>query len=364
MNGPPPDDAALPAEPEEAGDVRPIARMNHFLPRDYTRAWADDAGRIWTYRVLVPAACFPPWEARSPDNSGFHRDLYTDTASGTESDAIERWLHEALEQPAQDPIARLRADKDLSDRDWDKVQRYLIALAQRTPAALRDHLAMMERHLPSVLSSIKLPSPAQLEAWKHKGREGPQPPRIVPFRTRFESTPDGGQALRIAALTGRHSWLRLMRHTLESTVPTIPRHSWSVFRPRPGWMWFTSDAPVILLNGYSSGRYDFTGGWANPGTEILCPMSPHHLLYTKVGESRVQSRVQDDARTRFMQRLVAEHAHRVLIARRSHAIVEAVRPRTVDQAAFAAEEDTWKRFHAQQKSAEADFGLEEPPQDL
>jgi hypothetical protein len=39
----------------------------------------------------------------------------------------------------------------------------------------------------------------------------------------------------------------------------------------------------IPLNYYARGRYDFKGGWGNKGTEILLPLSPHHLLYTRVG---------------------------------------------------------------------------------
>ena len=42
--------------------------------------------------------------------------------------------------------------------------------------------------------------------------------------------------------------------------------------------------PVLRLNYYKPGQYDFRGGWGNPGSEVLMPLSPRHLLYVQVGK--------------------------------------------------------------------------------
>jgi len=119
----------------------------------------------------------------------------------------------------------------------------------------------------------------------------------------------------------------------------------------------TSDDPVIRLNYYGEGRYDFSGGWGRPGCEILCPLSPTILLYTKVGETQ-QAPNPDPSMARVLQRFIAEHAHRRILAARPHENIAALRPRRIDRRLYTVERDTWERWHAEQSEAEAEF---QPP---
>lgn len=80
--------------------------------------------------------------------------------------------------------------------------------------------------------------------------------------------------LKAEMIVGRGLWFSGMRHLLTHTVKHLERHKWTILRPPEDLSWFTSDDPVIRLNYYDAGRYDFNGGWGNKGTEIILPLAP------------------------------------------------------------------------------------------
>jgi hypothetical protein len=153
----------------------------------------------------------------------------------------------------------------------------------------------------------------------------------IPIRVSKQIEP--GQdigAVQAHVICGRGLWLFSLKHVLTHTVNALLENRWTILSPPEGTTWLTSDDPVIRLNYYEGGRYDFKGGWGNPGTEILLPISPRHLLYTKVGH-RPPSRGERPTRqqTQTLRRFIAEHAHRMIIAATVDDEVEVLRPRTV-----------------------------------
>ena len=117
--------------------------------------------------------------------------------------------------------------------------------------------------------------------------------------------------------------------------------------------WFTSDDPVVRLNYYGNGTYDFKGGWGNPGTEIFLPLSPRHLLYTKVGAYPPRrGSIVPCAKADMIRRFIAEHAHRFIFAASADIEVPGLRPRIVDAALLRDEREQWSRWNEDQTSAE------------
>jgi hypothetical protein len=147
-----------------------------------------------------------------------------------------------------------------------------------------------------------------------------------------------------------------MRHVLTGIARVLVDHAWCILRPNPGSLWFTSDHPVLRLNYYEEGQYDFGGGWGNPGSEIILPLSPTHLMYTKIGSRQFVNSTLSPEMTLSFQRLLAERAHRWIFAQGQPKRAVWFRPRTEDLAAFVREEQAWQAWHQQQRVAELGEG--------
>jgi hypothetical protein len=146
-------------------------------------------------------------------------------------------------------------------------------------------------------------------------------------------------------------WLFEIKHILTNTAKVLLRHKWSIMYPF-GLEWFTSDDSVICLNYYKKGSYDFSGGWGNKGSEILFPISPNHMLYTKVGEKSA-SRIKASKELSIeVQQRIAEHAHRWIFSKEPIKNIESLRQRRVDSITFKQEKEAWEGWNDDQINAE------------
>lgn len=159
--------------------------------------------------------------------------------------------------------------------------------------------------------------------------------------------------LGIETVVGRGLWLFSLKQLLTRTVNALMAHKWTILRSPEGIEWLTSDDPVVRLNYHNPTKYDFGGGWGSVGTEIFLPLSPRHLLYTKIGTKPPQrGTVVSTEPAGWLQRFTIEHAHRFIIAKEENESVSKIRPRIVDPAAFKTEKEQWKRWHEEQTVAE------------
>jgi hypothetical protein len=159
--------------------------------------------------------------------------------------------------------------------------------------------------------------------------------------------------LQANVIIGRGLWLFSLKHLLTKTVNALLQNRWTILRPPDGLTWFTSDDPVVRLNYCADGRYDFKGGWGNSGTEIMLPISPWHLLYTKVGRRPpIRGEIPTMEQAATLRRFVAEHAHRMIIATAPDDTAQELRPRTVSSEQFRSERERWRHWHEDQSSAE------------
>lgn len=303
------------------------------------------------------------WKQRSVKGAGRLSHLYTRIAAGKETDDIERWLDREFEAPAATPLQKATSGCRLTDVDWRHLVRYLAAQMVRTPAYLLENLPRWNADAQSLLNSTLQESVQKLEAAKNTGKaiELPEAPNseYLPLRVIAKVQP-GKKIGQLGAemVVGRGLWLFNMRHLLSGAgaARRLHEHRWSILAPCEGLTWFTSDDPVIRLNYYELGRYDFKGGIAKSGTEILLPLSPHHLLYTRVGyrpppRGTTLSRVQ----TEMIRRFIAEHAFRMIFAASPEEDLARLRPRTVDDEAFRYERQKWQDWHAEQTAAEREL---------
>lgn len=328
-----------------------FTRDNHYVPRIYLKQWASEDGRLWNYRILVSNNNVPMWKLSSIKGIAYHEHLYTRIIAGGETDEIERWLDRKFEAPAECAIQKVVSENRLSPDDWELLVRFLAAQDVRTPGRLAESLERWNETLPDLIQTTLEDAVHELEEAKRENRPVRQSrtpnTELMPMRILTERNPKSETAtIRAESVVGRGLWLYSLKHLLTNTVNYLLRHKWTILKSPMGVDWNTSDDPVIKLNYHHPEKYDFKGGWDSKGTEILLPISPSHLLYTKVGEKppRRGTIVQDKIAKGF-QRFTAEHAHRFIFALKIDSDVARTRPRTVNRFLFKEEAEQWKRWH-------------------
>lgn len=349
-----------------------LSRSSHYVPRSYLKRWSPDKGaNVWAYPILVSHSAVPLWRFCSTKGIAVRRDLYTSVAQGKESDRIERWLNEEVETPAHPILERLAAGQSLKPEERTRVARYIAALNVRSPVYYSEHTERVSQHLGSVLNSVventldrigkSLEAGQSIETPPFEENSRPfssvsvkiNRPDLVTDSTEIEDiSVDRRPSVEINVVIGRESWLDSIEHVVDHTSKMLEDHDWSVIQPHRGWAWRTSDNPVLRLNYYTDRTYDFGGGYANPGSEILLPLSPSQLLYTQVGKpSGLQGQVSIE-HTYLINRLIAENGFRWIVSDSPARSVEWVRPRTVDVNRYKSEEEAWTQFHDEQTKAE------------
>ncbi len=344
----------------------PFQRENHYVPCVYLKRFSAPYGRVETYRLLVSHPNASLWKKQSPRAIAYHSHLYTRMTAAGPSDEFEKWLERDFETPAEGPLRKATSDEQLSADDWKHLVRFAAAQTVRTPARLYEHIQRWEKRMPEFLDDVFRKSIERLKRAKETGEEfppvSPEYRDLIPVRVTTElkeGRPHG--TLRSEIVLGRGTWLFSIKHLLTRTLAVLHQHRWTVLKAPDGLNWFTSDDPVIRLNFYGGDKYDFRGGWGNPGSEILLPLSPRHVLYTKVGERPAQrGTVVSRQEAEMIRRCIAEHAHRMIFAVSPVDDLPELRPRVIDDELVRTEREQWRKWHDEQVAAERALMDKEP----
>lgn len=340
---------------------------NHYVPRLYLKRWAYADSKLWVYRVLASHSSVPLWRHTSVGAIGYHQNLYTRILGGSETDEFENWLEQGFETPAEEPLRKATADDRLTSGDWECIIRFLAAQDVRTPARLIEFMARQIEQMPGVTQDALQNAVRQLTEANRRGRNIECSPSDsaagLPIRiaTEIESGAEMG-TIKVETVVGRSLWLWSLRRLLTQTYRVLRRHKWTIVRPPVHMHWVTSDNPVIKLNYYADGRYDFKGGWGSKGTEILMPLGPQHLLYTRVGERPrwLKGQTVPEPLALQLQTFVIENAYRYVYAAEADPAVGRIRPRVVNATQFVDEANQWKRWDEEQSTAERELSNQTP----
>lgn len=336
-------------------------RDHHYVSCGYLKRWACADGKLWVYRTLVSRREVPLWKRVSPRGAAYRSSLYSRPIPGREVDEIEKWFDSEIEGPAEEPLQKATSDSRLTPDDWKCLLRFLAAQQVRTPARFEKQLKRWSEQMPGNIEQTLADSVSELER-RHEAGEPPpdhEPLENVeafPMRvsTRLEPGQEKGE-VRVEAVAGRALWLWGMQHVLDRTWQALRKSKWTILHPPEGWSWFTSDDPVVCLNFNSLVDYNFDGGWANPGTEILLPIGPQHLMYAQVGRRPPQKGERmPEAQAEIVLRMIAEHAYRLIFANDPSPDIPRLRPRIEDAEAFSADSSRWANWEDDQDAAERD----------
>lgn len=336
-----------------------IARDNHYVPMAMLRRWSADGTHLFAYRILVPSPSVPEWQRRRIRGVAYRRDLYTVFSGGQERDDFERWLSSEYEQPGLEAIDKLIRGTRLTPGNWRSMVRLVAAQDIRTPLSFLESMRRWDRQIPEMLDRTIREEIKRLKAAKERGIAIRESPERNEFSNLLEVTIEpptlsGAEQAKIRAQVpvGRRLWVASMRHLLTGVAETLCRHRWSVVEPAGDAEWPLTDHPTLILNYYKPGDYDFGGGWGNPGSEIMMPVSPKHLLYVQVGSKAPNRFTFSDEHTRLVQQLLVERAYRWVFGTRPLEWVATVRPRTVDPKKLEAEAAAWEGWHQDQSQSE------------
>ncbi|QWT21246.1 DUF4238 domain-containing protein [Bacillus sp. NP157] len=334
---------------------RPIKRNNHYVPSVYLKQWATN-GMVQTYRLLVPHERVHLWKSVSLKGIAHHRNLYTYVGESGETDEFETWLDRTFEAPAEPVIARALRGAPMSVADWQTLVRFTAAQDVRTPRRLKEFIDRQAQSLPQLMERTLAEGVRKFQGGSWRDHAEPPHPQLALapdlFQVRITDTGEDMATVSVETTIGRRMWIECCRMLLTSTVQRLMRHRWTIWRAPPGITWPTSDNPVVRLNYYGPGHYDLKGGWGRPNGEILMPLSPTTLLYTKVGERPPRrGSVMPEPAAQSIRRILVENADR-MVFEQTESDVALLRPRHVDATACAQEREALKNWGPEQSAAE------------
>lgn len=326
---------------------------NHFVPKKYLQQWSGDGKCVHMYRLLVSSDKVPLWKVANIKGIARHEHLYTRIVSGDKSDEFERWIDAEFESPAATAIEAAAAGKKLSKEDWWYLVRFLAAQDVRTPARLLESLKRWHETVPKMVEEVTSSAIQKLEHRKiphdMRSKSLPKYSDLLPIRVSAQPNADGDSGtLKVETDIGRGYWLFQMKHLLSKTASILHDHKWSLILPPDDVEWITTDDPVMKLNFHSEVQFNFGGGWGSGGSEILMPVGPKRLMYTKIGERRFPREINvDRTAAQLINRMIARHAHRAIFATQPHAETVTFRPRLVDAAKVDHEKRQWNEWAAE-----------------
>lgn len=159
----------------------------------------------------------PVWKPFSTKAVANHAHLYTQIATGTETDEIEKWFDREFESPAEEAIAKATSDRRLSHEDWKRLIRFLALQDIRTPAWFTQQMKRLDETLPQLMKATMENSIQRIQEAAETGtiieplklpaaeREG------LPLRVSVGLSPSGGDEIGAEMLRGENFGIGRLR---------------------------------------------------------------------------------------------------------------------------------------------------------
>lgn len=335
-----------------------VRTQNHYVQQGYLRRWATPGKRLWTYRTLVSRPRVEPWQLLSLRSLAVQEHLYSQFSFGKHSDTVERWLAESVEGPASRVFEAISAEKHLSPEEWNILIRFFGVSLVRTPAYLIRRQREWGSQLPGLMKSALERGTAILGRGEQLSTDHTAEELDVhiesPFDVRVRKNPDGeGGRVEARVLMGRRLWLVEIRRWGTSTYKQLLQMPWTILRAPEGKFWLTSDNPSVLASASALGV--FAVGRTEPRRQNYAfpPLSPRHLLYrSNTDKQPAMYSVAHSGHAEFIQTCIAANAYRLVFAPTQSDWVSRLRPRRVNEEAFAHERAEWAKWNEEQSKAE------------
>ncbi len=163
--------------------------------------------------------------------------------------------------------------------------------------------------------------------------------------------------IKASTALGRHGFLSAALNFLEGEVAQLLRNSnWTILRSSRFFL--TSDNPVVIMQrrGMTT-TVGFEGGLVSFLTYVYLPLTPNHLLVTRIGSTREEANSMTLSPGLFdlFQKGSIYNARRYIYAKQKDDLVSKLRPQNVDQLAFENLEYEKSTWHSSQIELEKEF---------
>ncbi len=334
-----------------------VKRHNHYVPEMYLNNWVQRK-KINTYQLLVPHANAPIWKKNSVKYTASVDNLYVRQEKGLELDDFENEFMRKYETPAKIPLMKACHDRPLTTNDWHAIIDFIAAQIVRTPAFYLKSNELMKGILAETIEKVGREiqdlTPQEIKQ-QHRAikDEGIQIPISI-SRTGVNAD-ENHQYIEINAIAGKTTWLYAMKHLLSTASPVLHQHEWSIVTSDPGVSWPTSDDPVICLNYYGDGHYDFKGGWGKAGSEIIMPISPSKAIYTQIGFKHPSRMVFNIEESRLVKELIVNHALMYVYSYDQDNDIPSLRPRTVNLEEYKRIKAEFEEWYSKYQAGEVPY---------
>lgn len=340
-----------------------ICRDNHFVAQMYFEPWKNNNNKIWTYDLVVPNEKSYLWNEKSIRSIAYQRDWYTRLEEGKEVDDIEKNLNEKFETPASIPLKKTVKGETLTDDDWEKIINYIGCQIVRTPSfaskLINDENGILknafENGVKEIEQKLKTISKDEIQSYSNNEKDD-EYNKLFPLKVvdLGKSCEGDKKLIKIETILGKSLYLYVIKFLLENSIKYLHKHTWKVIQLDERVKIPTSDDPVICLNYYSKNNYDFGGGWGNNGSEIIFPISPSKIIYTKVGEKNIDFKPNYEMSI-TIKNIIIEHAYRRIFSVEKEKWITKKRKRIVDKDIFEKDREMFNNWHRIYKEYEVKY---------
>ena len=315
---------------------------NHYVPKMYLKNWSNDGSTIWMYRRIVSNKNVELWKKQSIEKTASVPNLYSHIKQDEITDEFENWLNAEVESPAKPVIEKVILGEELTKEELLPLLRYTAAQIVRTPAYFINHYEGWKKEIPVVLEATMKETSEKIMEAKRKGKsftvKNSVKDDLIPIKLSFEPNAVESGTIYLTAETaiGRKIWLSHIRRMVDKNIDILRKHKWTIIEASSNVEWPTSDDPVICLGYRDKNDYDFQGGIAQKNAEIIFPLSPKHLLYTRVGS---RSSVEDFQRNEWfsetVKKFIFEHGYLCIYSKNKQKYMFKNCPRSIDSIEYS-----------------------------
>lgn len=326
--------------------MKKLKTKNHYVPKIYLKQWATD-NRLNEYKLLVSHERVPNWDTVSISNTSSVNSLYLYFDEGELTDEMEDYFSLEFETKYNSFLEDLNSYKDLVGVDHDYISKLVAGQFLRTLSGFKWSQKTITENFSNTVNEIvnKIDNNIKKNDMLPKQQINTNN-KLLPLKVEMKGDNEGQAMIKVESYAGKSTWLMGMKHILGSTYKVLNTASWRVYDAPVNFQWVTSDDPVVFLNYYGKDDYDFNGGLGNPGTEIIFPLSPSKLLYTKIGmDFEELYETASYSLANMFQKIIVEHAFSKVYSVDQNRKIIKIRKRTVSEKEYRIYNQSLKNLH-------------------